>query len=347
MFAFTWYVIAFALLFMPFTFLTTTGLSNFCSLNPYLAAIFLSINIPVMPLSKSAFTVIPSCISTFSTLMFSHISLNILNILLKSLCSPLSLTAPFGLSICVLLCYTFASVGHAATLQFHYSLFLPILYSGHKIFLLSCSDTFLIITSLLLHFTHSTLVISPLFASSSLQFHTSWHKSYHMFLNCFSRRNPFILDFHGSALSCLYTLYSPHMLSPSPLLFILSQVRVHLLEVHFTFHSTLVPFLVWGVLAFSAVVPFVVWPHVLPLSLFFSSFQLLQMATYWFVIAWFDNQSTQKAKLDKQQKMLLSLRFILRHIVLKYVIVVVCTLGQPTIWSLPIVLHIGVLLFLK
>ena len=55
----------------------------------------------------------------------------------------------------------------------------------------------------------------------------------------------------------------------------------------------------------------------------------------------------KKAKLDKQQKMLLSLRFILRHIVLKYMIVVVCAPEQPTIWSLPIVLHIGVLLFLK
>jgi len=39
----------------------------------------------------------------------------------------------------------------------------------------------------------------------------------------------------------------------------------------------------------------------------------------------------KKAKLDKQQKMLLSLRFILRHIVLKYIIVVVCVPGQPTI----------------
>ena len=38
--------------------------------------------------------------------------------------------------------------------------------------------------------------------------------------------------------------------------------------------------------------------------------------------------------------MLLSLRFILRHIVLKYIIVVVCAPEQPTTWSLPIVLHI-------
>ena len=55
----------------------------------------------------------------------------------------------------------------------------------------------------------------------------------------------------------------------------------------------------------------------------------------------------KKAKLDKQQKMLLSLRFILRHTVLKYMIVVVCAPEHPTTWSLPIVLHIGVLLFLK
>jgi len=32
----------------------------------------------------------------------------------------------------------------------------------------------------------------------------------------------------------------------------------------------------------------------------------------------------KKAKLDKQQKILLSLRFILRYTVLKYMIVVVC-----------------------
>ena len=55
----------------------------------------------------------------------------------------------------------------------------------------------------------------------------------------------------------------------------------------------------------------------------------------------------KKVKLDKQQKMLLSLRLILRHTVLKYMIVVVCVQEQPTTWSLPIVLHIGVLLFLK
>jgi len=39
----------------------------------------------------------------------------------------------------------------------------------------------------------------------------------------------------------------------------------------------------------------------------------------------------KKAKLDKQQKMLLSLRFILRHIVFKYMIMVVYVPEQPTI----------------
>jgi len=36
----------------------------------------------------------------------------------------------------------------------------------------------------------------------------------------------------------------------------------------------------------------------------------------------------KKVKLDKQQKMLLSLRFIFRYTVLKYIIVVVCIPGQ-------------------
>jgi len=45
--------------------------------------------------------------------------------------------------------------------------------------------------------------------------------------------------------------------------------------------------------------------------------------------------------------MLLSLRFILKYTVLKYMIVVVYVPEQPTTWSLPIVLHIEVLLFFK
>ena len=63
----------------------------------------------------------------------------------------------------------------------------------------------------------------------------------------------------------------------------------------------------------------------------------------------------KKAKLDKQQKVLLSLRFILRYTVLKYMIMVVCApriayymiITYCSTYRSAIVLHIGVLLFLK
>ena len=81
------------LLFIPSIFLTAIGLSNFCSLNPCLAAVYLSINIPIMPLSKSALIIMPSCISIFSTPIFNHIFLNIPKVLLTSHWLPPSLAA--------------------------------------------------------------------------------------------------------------------------------------------------------------------------------------------------------------------------------------------------------------
>ena len=168
MFTSTWCVIAPILLFVLSMFLTCTGFSNFCSQNPCLAAIFLSINIPVVPLSKSTFTVTPLYISIFSTPIFSHTSLSILNILLTSFCSLLFLAVPFGPSVHMLPYCTFPSVGHSTSSQFYHSLFLPTLYSGHRIFFLSHSNTFLTIASLLLYFTYSTLIISSFFASLSL-----------------------------------------------------------------------------------------------------------------------------------------------------------------------------------
>ena len=173
MFTSTWWVIALVLLFVLLTFLTTIGFSNFCSLNLCLATIFQSINISVVPLFKSAFTVMPLCIFTFSILISSHTFLNILNVLLTFLCLPLSLAVPFRVSVCAPPCCTFPSAGYTTSFQFHYSLFLPTLHSRYKILLLSHSNTFLTIASLLLYFIHSTLVISPLFASSFLQFHAS------------------------------------------------------------------------------------------------------------------------------------------------------------------------------
>ena len=143
-----------------------------------------------MPLSKSAFTVMPLCISTFSIPISSYTSLNILNILLTSLCLPLFLAMPFKVSVHAPPYYAFPSVGHATSPQFYYFLFLPILHFGHKILLLSCFDTFLTIIFLLSYFAHSTLIISSLFASSFLQFYASWHRSHYTFLTCLSRRNP-------------------------------------------------------------------------------------------------------------------------------------------------------------
>ena len=150
---------------------------------------FLFINILVVPLSKSTFTVMPLCIFTFSTPIFSHTSLNILNILLKSLCPLPSLAVHFGTSVYMSSFCAFPSMEHAASLQFYPSLFLPTLHSRYKILLLSYSDTFFTIVSFLPHSIYCTLVIYSLLASPSLQFHASWHEPYHMFFTCFSRRN--------------------------------------------------------------------------------------------------------------------------------------------------------------
>ena len=76
-----------------------------------------------MPLSKSTLTIILLCLFTFSTLMFSHISLSILKVLLTSLCLFPSLAILLRTSLYILLCYTFASMGCAATSQFHYGFF--------------------------------------------------------------------------------------------------------------------------------------------------------------------------------------------------------------------------------
>ena len=101
-------------------FLTATGLSSFYSLNPCFAAIFLSINILVIPLFKSAFTVMPLYISTFSTPMFNHTFLNILNVLLTSLCLFSSFAIPFGTSVCMPPCYAFSSLEYATTPSFFF-----------------------------------------------------------------------------------------------------------------------------------------------------------------------------------------------------------------------------------
>ena len=143
------------------TFLTVTGFSSFYSLNSCFAAIFLSINISIALLFKSALTVMPSCVFTFSTPIFNYTSLNILNILLMFFWLTFSFAVLLGISICVLLCCTFSSIGHTATLQFHYGFFFLVPYSGHKIFLLSCSNILSFIVSF--YILHSCYLFSLCF----------------------------------------------------------------------------------------------------------------------------------------------------------------------------------------
>ena len=114
----TWRMI-FPLLFSILsTFFTFNGLSSFLILKPCLLAISLSMNIPVTPLSKSTFTVIPLCVSTFFILMSSHTSLKILNILLMSLFFSFSFAMLSGSSDHVPFCYPLASLGCATPFSF-------------------------------------------------------------------------------------------------------------------------------------------------------------------------------------------------------------------------------------
>ena len=103
------------LLFVSSISLTITGLSSFYSLNPCLTTIFLSINILVVLLSKSTFTVMLLCVFTFSISIFSYTSFNILNVLFTSLCLLFSLVTLFRTSIYILLYYNFSCSRHAAT----------------------------------------------------------------------------------------------------------------------------------------------------------------------------------------------------------------------------------------
>ena len=103
---------------MLFIFFIYTGLFNFCSLNLCLAAILLSMNIPVVLLSKSAFTVIPLWMFIFSIPIFNHTSFNILNVLLTFLCLLFSFVVLFGGSLYMLPGCVFSYIGYTTLLSF-------------------------------------------------------------------------------------------------------------------------------------------------------------------------------------------------------------------------------------
>lgn len=181
----------FPLLFLVlFMFFTISSLSSFCNLKLCFSVVFLSINIPIAPISKNALTVMFSYISTFFIPILSHISLNILNVLLTSLQLFSFFTMLFGAPTYILLYYIFTSMGYTTFPQFHYGFFCSILYSRHRIFFLFYSITFSPIASLLSHSMHCILVIFSLLSFSFLQFQASWQGSHHILLICLRGRNP-------------------------------------------------------------------------------------------------------------------------------------------------------------
>jgi len=217
MFTSTWCVIAPLLLFVPSTFLTVTGLSSFYSLNPYSATIFLSINISVVLLSKSAFTVMSLCISIFSTSIFNYTSLGILNILLMSLCLFSFFTVLFRTPVYILICCASPCLGHTTTLQSHHSCFFPVPYSEHRILFLFSFDTLATI-SLHLHWVYFTLAAPLSFAEFSLYLHTLRYWLYQIFFNYSPETK--LYPWFSCILVPLY-LYPPHSTNITTFYFVL------------------------------------------------------------------------------------------------------------------------------
>jgi len=155
-------------------FLTVTSLFSFYSLNSYFTTIFLFINISVRLLSKSTSTVMPSYISIFFISMFNYTFLNILNILLTSLCLSFPFTVLFGTPVCILHCCTFPCLEHTTTLQSYHGCFLFVLYSRYRILSLSSFD---ISATIFLHShqVYFTLTAPSSFAKFSLYLYTSRH----------------------------------------------------------------------------------------------------------------------------------------------------------------------------
>ena len=209
------------------TFWTVISLFNFCSLNLCLATIFQSINISVVPLSKSTFTVTPLCISTFSTLISNYTSLSILNILLTSLCSSPFLTVPLDLLSIYYLAALFSLWG-TPLLSSSTILFFSLPYIlGIEFFFFPILTPFLQLHPFF--YTLHTLLLSSLLSlllllssSTLLGIGCTTH-----FL-LVSQGGILVSDFHGFVPPYFHILYSLHMLLPSLLLSILFLAEVHL-----------------------------------------------------------------------------------------------------------------------
>ena len=232
-----------------------------------------------MPLSKSAFTVMPSCISIFSTPMSSYTSLNILNVLLTFFCLlPFPLCLSEFLSICYLA--MLFSLWSVLLLLSSTTLFFFLLYIlGIRFFF------FLILTPFsqlhpCFHTLHTPLLSSLLFLllllSSSMLLGID-HTTHFLLI---SQGGILVPDFCRSIPPCLHILYSPHMLPSSLLLSILSLAGVCLWRAYSPPHNIPVPFPIQDIPVFFFAIPFVVWLHVPPLLLFSFSFQPQYLSIY-------------------------------------------------------------------
>jgi len=136
----------------------------------------------------------------------------------------ISLAAPFGTPVHILLCCIFPCIGYTITFQLCYSFFVLVLYSKHRILFLSSSDTPSLVISFLLHLTHCTFVI-PLHIiafSSLLQ-----GNSYIIYFLVVLQRQSLISGFPLFLFSCICTLYTPQrlllpILSSTPFLLVVT-----------------------------------------------------------------------------------------------------------------------------
>ena len=203
----------------------------------------------------------------------------LLIILLISLCLSFPFTVLFGTPVCVLSCCAFFCLGHATTFQSHHGCFLPVPYSGYRILSLFSFDTPATI-SLCPHWVHFTLTAFLSFAEFSLHLYTSRHWVYQIFFSCSPEINPcpqfscilvplYLYPLHSTNVTTFYLVFHPCSSRAAPLRGISLSLQ---------------------------------YSYVFLYKKYASLSSLSQMATYWFVITWFDNQSVQKSEVRQVAK---------------------------------------------
>ena len=206
----------------------------------------------IVLLSNSAFTITPSCVSTFSTPIFNHISLIILNVLFTSFFHYTS--QRFTLHTILLYFYLCQLYYHAPT---YHSFFFPILHSGYRIPLFSSFDISPLIMFFLSYFIYCTFVI-PLsaFASLFLHYHTPRQQLYYSFLNYSPETKP-VPGFCISWYLCIHILHTLQMLLLSTSSSIPSPLVLHFSGTYPVYCYIPIPLSIGTTPAFLLAVPFV------------------------------------------------------------------------------------------